>query len=322
MSHSHSEEHHCGGLVHVHGATHGPRLILSLVVTLAFVIGEAAAGFFGHSLALVSDAGHNASDALALGLAACAIWISKRPANERKTYGYHRANILTALFNAASLIVIGLIILFGAFAVLEHPRPVNGSLMAWVAAVSLLMNTVVAWLLSSGAKSSLNMRAAFIHMAGDAGSAAAVLIAGLVVRQTGWVYADPIVSALIALFILYTAWGIVREATNILLEASPSGLDFDGMVQAMRGIQGVQSVHDVHAWTVSDGMNYLSCHVELLETSTIDECSRVIRELNALLARDYGIAHATIQTEQAGTCIMQDTGSPLFCDQSALRHTH
>jgi cobalt-zinc-cadmium efflux system protein len=309
---------HAPGLMHVHGSTHGPLLIVSLAVTGTFVVGEAIAGYLAHSLALVSDAGHNLSDALALGLAAYAIWISKRPADKEKTYGYHRANILTALFNASSLIAIGVAILIEAISVFRNPAPINGPVMAWVAAVSVLMNTVVAWMLSGGAKTSLNMRAAYIHMVGDATSAAAVLVAGLIVRQTGWVYADPIVSVLIALFILYTAWGIVKEATNILLEASPSGLDFDRMVQTMRDVPGVQSVHDVHAWTVSDGMHYLSCHVELAEHSRIEECTRVIKDLNALLAHDFNIAHATIQTEEAGTCVHQVLDSPVFCDQSSL----
>lgn len=307
---------HGPGLLHVHGATHGPLLIASLAVTGAFVIAEATAGFLAHSLGLLSDAGHNLSDAFALALAAYAIWISKRPADEKKTYGYHRANILTALFNSTTLVAIGVAILIEAISVTRHPSHVNGSLMSWVAAASVVMNTVVAWLLSKGAKSSLNMRAAYVHMMGDAASAAAVLIAGLVIHLTGWVYADPIASALIAVFILYTAWGVLKEAGNILLEAAPEGLDFDRMVVAMREVPGVQSVHDVHAWTVSDGLNYLSCHVELASLSTIEESTRVIRDLNDLLARDFNIAHATIQTEQPGACDNEAGDSPVLCDQN------
>lgn len=304
--------------MHIHGSTHGPRLVLSLVVTTAFVVGEAIAGYAAHSLALLSDAGHNASDALALGLAAYAIWISKRPANNRKTYGYHRANILIALFNAASLVVIGVVILLEAWQLVRTPKAAEGTLMIWVAGVSVFMNTVIAWLLSGGAKESLNMRAAFVHMAGDALSAVGVVVAGVVVKRIGWVYADPLVSALIAAFILYTAWGIVRDATDILLESAPKGLDFDKMVSAMSQVRDVRSVHDVHAWTVSDGMNYLSCHVELPEGTPIEKCSEVVRELNELLAHDFGIAHATIQTELAGSCIHQHEASVL-CDESTAR---
>jgi cobalt-zinc-cadmium efflux system protein len=308
--------------MHVHGVTHGPRLVASLAITLAFVVGEAIAGFSANSLALMSDAAHNASDALALGLAAYAIWISKRPANEKKTYGYHRANILIALFNAVSLVVIGVVILVEAWELFRKPEPVVGSLMIWVAGISVLMNTVIATLLSGGAKDSLNVRAAYLHMAGDAISAVGVVVAGFVIKSTGWIYADPLVSALIAVFILFTAWGIVREATNILLEAAPRDLDFDQMITAMRLVEGVCSVHDVHAWTVSDGMNYMSCHVELSDGTTIEDSSRVVRQLNHLLAHDFRIAHATIQTELAGTCAAETGVLPVFCDQSAVRHYH
>lgn len=320
--HSHDEHGHHHGVMHVHGSTHGPRLVISLIVTTAFVVGEAIAGYVAHSLALMSDAGHNATDALALGLAAYAIWISKRPANARMTYGYHRANILIALFNAVSLVVIGVVILVEAWELFLKPQMATGSLMMWVAAISVLMNTVIAWMLAGGAKESLNVRAAFVHMAGDAISAVTVIIAGLVIKRTGWVYADPLVSALIALFILYTAWGIVKEATDILLESSPKGLDFDRMVAAMQAVQGVCSVHDVHTWVVSDGMHYLSCHIVVDDSSTIADSSRIVRDVNELLAHDFDIAHATIQTEQAGTCAHEQEKNPIFCDQSAIRHGH
>ena len=316
-----SDHDHHHGIGHVHGSTHGPRLVASLVLTIIFVIGEGIAGFRANSLALMSDAGHNASDALALGLAAYAIWAARKPANKRKTCGYHRVAILTALFNAVSLVVIAAVIFVEAGHLFLRPEPVQGNLMVWVALVSVFMNTVIAWALSAGAKESLNMRAAFVHMAGDALSAVAVVIAGLVVKQTGWLYADPLVSVLIGLFILYTAWGIVKEATNILLEASPKGLDVDRMVEAMKGVPSVCSVHDVHVWTVSDGMHYLSCHVELAENSNIQDSTKVIQELSELLAHEFDISHATIQTELEGTC--EPTGdSPTFCEETAAPHRH
>ena len=236
--------------MHVHGATEGPMLWVSLGVTLLFVGGEATAGFASHSLALLSDAGHNFSDAFALGLAAWAIWIARRPASTAKTFGYHRAAVLTALFNASTLIVIGLAIAVEAIQVFQHPRPIESGLMMAVAGVSVVMNTVIATLLARAAKHSLNMRAAFVHMMGDALSAVAVLVAGFVVYKTGWEYADPLVSLLIAAFILYSSWGIVREATDILLESAPKGLDVGAMIAAMGAVPTVQSVHDVHVWTV------------------------------------------------------------------------
>lgn len=302
--------------MHVHGATEGPMLWISLVVTMTFVIGETVAGLASHSLALLSDAGHNFSDAFALGLAAYAIWIARKPANTRKTFGYHRVAVLTALANAASLILIAFVVLWEAVQLFRHPEPIQGTLMMAVAAVSVVMNTVIATLLARAAKNNLNMRAAFIHMAGDALSAVGVLIAGLVVRQTGWNYADPIVSVLIAVFILWSSWGIVREATDILLEGTPKGLDMAAMVAAMENVPEVLAVHDLHVWTVTDGLNFLACHVEVAATETMESCARLIARLDNLLAAEFGIGHATIQTEIAGRC-GEGGISPLLCLEGA-----
>ena len=298
----------------MHGPTAGPVLWLSLIITVVFVLGEAFAGYVSHSLALLSDAGHNFSDAFALGLAAYAVWIAKRPSNAGKTYGYHRASILTALFNAATLLVIAVVILVEAFSLFRHPQPVHGELMMYVAAVSVLMNTVIAALLRGGSSHSLNMRAAYIHMAGDALSAVGVLIAGWIVKSTGWVYADPAVSVLIAGFIAWTSLGVVRDATNVLLEGSPKGLDVEAMIGAMREVAHVQAVHDVHVWTVSDHLNFLSAHVEVSDARTMEECGEVIHDVNEVLFHRFGIGHATIQVEIAGVCCEENRNDPLHCN--------
>jgi cobalt-zinc-cadmium efflux system protein len=310
--HHHDHDHGAGG-AHVHGPTAGPVLWLSLIITVVFVLGEAFAGYVSHSLALLSDAGHNFSDAFALGLAAYAVWIAKRPSNAGKTYGYHRASILTALFNAATLLVIAVVILVEAFTLFRHPQPVHGELMMWVAGVSVLMNTVIAALLRGGSSHSLNMRAAYIHMAGDALSAVGVLIAGWIVKSTGWVYADPAVSVLIAGFIAWTSLGVVRDATNVLLEGSPKGLDVEAMIDAMREVAHVQAVHDVHVWTVSDNLNFLSAHVEVSDAQTMEECGEVIHDVNEVLFHRFGIGHATIQVEIAGVCCEENRNDPLHC---------
>src|SRR5579883_452708 len=212
--HDHSNDHSHGGLHHVHGPLHGPMLWVSLAITLAFVAVEVVTGLFAHSLALLSDAGHNFTDVLALGLAAYAVWVARRPANARKTFGYHRVAILTALFNSAALIVVALGILYGAWRHFAHPSAVNSMLMLWVAGAAVFMNTVVAAILRGSAKHSLNARAAYIHMAGDALSAFAVLVAAVVIKTVGWAYADPVVSVFIALFILWSSIGITREASD------------------------------------------------------------------------------------------------------------
>ncbi len=307
----------CGstGLIHAHGAKHGPKLVASLAITLTFVLVEALAGVSSGSLALLADAGHNASDALALGLAAYAVWIARKPADHRKTYGYHRVAILTALFNAASLVGVAALILFEAVEALGHPRTISSGLMIWVAAASVLINTVIAWMLKDGAHDNLNMRAAFIHMVGDAASAAAVVVAGFIIRTTGWVLADTLASLLIGMFIVYTAWGVVKAAVDILLEAAPADIDVEALASAMEREPLVQHVHDMHVWVVGDGMRYMSCHVELPEGATIMDSTAVVEALSTLLASDFNIGHATIQTELAGTCHDGQTVRTRLCKE-------
>jgi len=298
---------------HTHGATSGSRLWLSLGMTVAFVAVEAAFGWRSHSLALLSDAGHNASDALALGLAAYAVWVARRPANPAKTFGYHRVAILTALGNAAALAVIALAILGEAAHAFRHPAAPQGVIMIWVAAAALLMNTVIASWLQESSRHSLNARAAYVHMAGDALSSLAVLLAGVVVHFTHWALADPVVSVLIALFILYSSWGIIGDATNILLEGAPKDLDVDALVAAMRDTPPVRDVHDLHVWTVGDGIHFLSCHVVLPDDLTMAGAAAVVRALNDRLHDDFAIGHATIQAEMPGAEACRVDAHALYC---------
>lgn len=309
---------------HTHGPTSGRGLWLSLVVTLAFTVGEAISGWAAHSLALVSDAGHNLSDALALGLAAYALWIARRPATAEHTFGYHRATILTALFNAASLVVIALFIGLEAFQRFLHPEPVGDKLMIGVALVAFVMNTVIAMALAGDAKHSLNSRAAFLHMAGDAVSSLAVVAAGLTVHFTHWPYADPLVSLLIAAFIVYSAWGIVTEATGILMEGTPKDVDVDALIAGIKSVGPVCNIHDLHIWTVGDGVRFLSCHVGVPETFSLEECTALTKAINSRLHDDFAIGHATIQTEVEGLCQMTEENA-LYCSLDRHRaelHRH
>ena len=312
--------HGVGG--HVHGPTSGRTMWISLGVTLLFVVGEALAGYRANSLALLSDAGHNLSDALALGLAAYAISVARKPANAARTFGYHRVAILTALFNSVSLVVLALWIGVEAWQHFLHPEPVGSALMIWVALIAVLMNTVIAASLAGDAKHSLNSRAAFIHMAGDALSSLAVVIAGVVIHYTRWIYADPLVSALIAAFILYSAWGIIGDATRILMENTPKNVDVEKLVRAMKTVAPVCDVHDLHVWTVGDGLNFLSCHVALPQGTTLEQCAQVVGALNRKLRNEYSIAHSTIQTEVEGLCSMHGE-TELYCAlETHARNNH
>lgn len=309
---------------HAHGPKSGKMLWVSLIVTLVFVVGEAFAGWVSHSLALLSDAGHNLSDALALGLAAYAVWAARKPATSKHTYGFHRVSILTAQFNAATLVVIAVFIGVEAVRRFQNPEPVTGSLMMWVAAVAVVMNTVIAAALSGDAKNSLNSRAAFVHMAGDAISSLAVVIAGVIVHYSHGVwaaYADPAVSLLIAVFILYSALGIVRDAMDILMEATPKGLDVERLIAGIKTVRPVCDVHDLHIWQVGDGLNFLSCHVALPKTCSLEECAAIVGAINKKVHDDFKIEHTTIQTEIEGLCDMNEAND-LYCAMEAHQHEH
>ncbi len=290
------------------------RLKVSLALTLGFVAVESVAGMRAHSLALLSDAGHNFTDGFALLLSWYALWIARKPATAGKTYGYHRVGILTALFNSMTLLVIAALIIAEAVRLFAHPEPVQSSLMVGVGLIAVAMNTVIAVWLYSESHGSLNMRSAFIHMMGDALSSAGVVAAGAVIHFTGWSLADPLVSLLIAGFIIYSSIGIVREAMNILLEGAPRGLNMSRLVTAMQTVPGVEDVHDLHVWTIGDGMNALSCHLRVSGSDAMSSSS-VVQAVKEMLADQYAMRHTTIETECCGCHT-----SEVYCQMEAHEH--
>lgn len=277
----------------------GQKMGWAVVLTLAFVVGEAVAGYFAHSLALLSDAGHNFADAAALGFSWYAIWIAKKRANERMTYGYHRVGILAALVNAVSLVVIALLIFWEAIDRVRHPEPVHGWLMIVVAAVACALNLVIGLWLHAGAKDDLNVRSAYLHMMGDAISAVGVVIAGVIVVATGWHLADPVVSFLIAGLILWSSWGILKESVNILLEATPAGMDMRKVERCIAAVPGVTGVHDLHVWTVGPGVIAASVHV-LVDEQSVREGQQILKAVVAELHHHHNINHTTVQVEVEG----------------------
>jgi cobalt-zinc-cadmium efflux system protein len=274
-------------------------MALSVALTLAFVAGEAAAGYFAHSLALLSDAGHNLADALALVLSWYALRAARRPPDARRTFGQHRVGILAALINAVSLVVIALFIFWEAAQRLRSPQPVEGGPMIVVALVAIALNVVISLWLHRDAKNDLNVRSAYLHMLGDAVSAAGVVIAGVVVETTGASIADPIVSLLIGGLILWSSWGILTESVNVLMEHVPKGLDMTELEQSVKEVSGVINVHDLHVWTVASGIVACSCHI-LVDESSVRDGQRVLRSVAEILRQRFGIIHSTVQVEVEG----------------------
>ena len=300
----------------------GRRLALSIFITLLFVLGESITGYLSHSLALMSDAGHNFADALALILSWYALWIAARPSSANRTFGYHRVGILVALINAVSLVVIALLIFWESIDRLRHPEPVHSTPMIVVALIAVLMNTVISLWLKSGAKNDLNVRSAYMHMLGDAISAAGVVVAGVVVAFTGASIADPAVSVLIGILILWSSWGILKESVNVLLEGVPEGMEMEKVERAIGAVPGVLAVHDLHVWAVGSGMVCCSCHISVEEQS-VRSGENVLRAVAEELEHNFGISHSTIQVEVEGCepndmyCIMKVAGSA-----SAKEHAH
>lgn len=283
------------------GHDHGPlpsggRLLWSVVLTALFVLAEASAGWIGHSLALLSDAGHNLADVLALLLSWYALRMASRPGTATRTFGYHRVGIFAALINAFFLMLIAAGICVEAAQRTMHPMPVRGSLMIVVALASVVINGLIAWWLRGAAHQDLNVRGAYVHMLGDALSAAAVVAAGAIVLMTGKVLADPIVSMLIGLLILYSSWGILKESVGVLLEAAPAGLDMKTVHERLRTVPGVADVHDLHVWTVGPGLIACSCHVVVPEQS-VSSGQQVQTAVAETLDREFNVNHTTVQVE-------------------------
>lgn len=298
---------------HHHGT--GWVLYASLIATLAFTGLEVFAGLHAHSLALLSDAGHNFTDALALLLAAIGLYLQSRPANASKTYGYGRAGVITAFLNACTLVIIALVILAEAIQRILHPEPVEDIVMLWVAVAALVLNGGIMIALHRGQKGDINIRAAFVHMLGDAVGAVAIIAGALIIRFTGWTYVDPILSICLAALIVYTAWDIVHESWNILLEGLPRGISLEDVTSAMAKVEGVLDVHDLHIWSLGSSTHALSSHV-LIEDMPPSASDCILKRINEVLC-GFGIHHTTIQFEHL-PCFVSDKG----CQVAAAQHQH
>ncbi len=294
MAHHHTHGHHAHGHAHDHAT--GRRLLWSLVVTLGFVVFETVAGLRAGSLALLSDAGHNFTDALALGLAAFGFYLEHKPADENKTYGYQRAGVLAAFINALTLVVLSGWIFWEGYQRLIDPHAVSETTMIWVAAAGVVVNAGIMAVLHHQKDGDLNVRAAWVHMLGDALGSAAIIVGAVAIHYTGWYRIDAILSILMAALIIWTARDIIRESLNILLEGLPSGISLKDVLGAMRTVDGVIDVHDLHIWTIGSNAHALSCHV-LIDDMPPSASDGILRRINHVLADRFHIDHTTVQFE-------------------------
>lgn len=272
-------------------------LKISTLVTLAYTILLLVSGLRSHSLALISEAGHNLSDVLALGLSLVAVYLEARPASATKTYGWRRAGVLAALINAALLIVVAFFIFYEAFQRLQKPQAIHAGTMIWVAGAGVIMNGVIALLLYQSSRD-VNIRSAFLHQFGDAISTAVVIVGGWAILATGQLWIDSALSFGIGALILWSAFGIVRETLNILLEGTPRGMKLEQVEAAIREIGGVNDVHDLHVWSIGSEMHALSCHISIADIP-LSRSERILRDVKERLHSGFHIEHTTIQLEHA-----------------------
>ena len=288
--HDHKHDHSHG----INRAGNHSALVWAFGITLVIMIAEVLGGWLTNSLALLSDSGHMLGDAASLGLSLIAIRFATKAASPRKSYGYRRLEILAALANGVALFLIAIAITWEAWHRLFEPPTVASAPMMGIAVIGLLANLASAWVLlhQGDVKDNLNLRSAYLHVLGDALGSVGAIVAGALMYLYGWYIADPIVSVLVALLILRGAWGVVSQSLHILMEGAPAGADVEAIVFALASIEGVCNVHDVHVWTVTSGYDVFSGHVVVCKGTDI---SRVIEKGSALLEKDFGIRHSTIQ---------------------------
>jgi cobalt-zinc-cadmium efflux system protein len=292
VAHTHEHEHG------THGREGSSRaLAIVLAITASFTVVEVAGGLLTGSLALLADAGHMLSDNLSLGLALFAAWLAGRPATPERSFGFRRAEILAALANGVALVAISIWVFVEAISRFREPTEVLGVPMLAVAALGLVVNAAGALILSRSGGESLNVEGAMRHVIADAlGSVGAMAAAGVIIL-TGWRYADPLISAAIGILILGSSWTLLRDSTNVLLEATPRGLDAEQVGRKMAAAEGVTEVHDLHIWTITSGFPALSAHVLV---GRHEDCHARRRDLEELLAHEFGISHTTLQVDHAG----------------------
>ena len=292
MSHEHSHQHSHA----INAESLNKAFIIGIVLNLAFVVIEFAAGFWFDSLALLSDAGHNFSDVVSLVLALLAFRLAKVKANERYTYGYKKSTILVSLLNAVILLVAVGAIVIESIHKLSNPAVVPGGAIAWVAGVGVLINAFTAFLFMKDKEKDLNVKGAYLHMAADALVSVGVLVAGIVISRTGWYIIDPIIGLIVAVVILISTWNLLHDSLRLTLDGVPTSIDSQKVVEAIRALPGVDDVHHIHIWAISTTENALTAHIVLKQPEGMQEVKHLIRHR----LEDFGIGHATLEFEVPG----------------------
>ena len=272
-------------------------LTVVLVMTAAFMVVEFAGGLFTNSLALLADAGHMLTDVAALSLSLLAAWFAMRPPNARKSFGYHRTEILAAVANGVAIVVIAVMIVIEAIERLQAPQEVKTVPMLAVATIGLLVNLTAVYLLHKEKDGSLNIQGAFLHIVGDLLGSVGAILAGIIMLTTGAYWVDPLVSFLVASLIVYSASKLLRRSVDVLLEGTPPHLDLDQIKAALKAVEGVADVHDLHVWTITSGFDSLTAHLVLAPGATHQQ---VLAESHEMLTTRFGLDHSTLQPEQSG----------------------
>ena len=284
-----------------HDHTHGANkkvLKFSFIIISVYMVVELAGGIWTNSLALLSDAGHMLSDSISLGVGLLAFTFGEKVSNYSKTYGYKRFEILAAVFNGVTLILIALYIFYEAYKRFSQPPDIASSGMLIIAFIGLLVNILVAWLFMRGGdtEENLNVRAAFLHVLGDLLGSIGAITAALLIMFFGWSWADPLASVLVAILVLFSGWRVTREALHVLMEGVPRNVDINQIIEAVKGVPGIINIHDLHVWSITSGNNALSMHAVVHGDMTINEGQKILEELQQVL-QNHGIQHVTIQME-------------------------
>lgn len=305
MEHNHNHNHSHSGHSHAHNANKR-ALTISFFLIAGFMFVEFIGGYLTNSLALLSDAGHMLSDAVALGLSLSALIFGARAATPSKTYGYKRFEILAALLNGVVLILISIFIFKEAIERLSVPPQVIGKGMMIISVIGLIINIIVAWILHSqgSTEENLNVRSAFLHVIGDLLGSVGAIIAAILIMSFNWYIADPIASMIVSVLVLYSGWNVLKESVNILMEAKPSNIDSDKVISTLQSVDGVEGVHDLHIWMITSEFSSMTVHLKVNSNADRDF---ILEESKRLINKEFGLKHVTIQIEGREICPYEET---------------